>query len=52
MGYDNQHWGYKLYFSSYKLVFILRDVKFNELPKETASYKNLDDDVDSFITPK
>jgi len=37
LGYDSHHRGYRIYSPSYKSVFISRDVKFNELPKEFAS---------------
>lgn len=48
---DSEHKGYRLYSPSYKAVFLLRDVKFNEIPKEVASYEDLDNDDDSFVAP-
>ena len=51
MGYDNQHRGYKLYSSSYKAIFISRDVKFNELSTEPAANEDDDDLDDSFVAP-
>jgi len=47
MGYYSQRRGYKLYSPSYRAVFILRDVKFNELPIESTSNEDVDD-LDDF----
>jgi len=43
--------GYKLYSPSYKVVFISRDVKFNELPKKSASNEDVNDPDDSPVAP-
>lgn len=51
MGYDNQHRGYRLYQPSSHAIFVSRDVKFNELLEESASYVNLDEDDDSSVAP-
>ena len=51
MDYDNKHRGYMLYSPSYKGVFISKDVKFNELPIESASNEDVDDLDDSSIAP-
>ena len=51
MGYDNQHKWYKLYFPSYRRVFISKDVNFNEFSIESASNEDVDDLDDSFVAP-
>jgi len=51
VGYDNQHRGYKLYQPSSRVIFLSRDVKFNELPEYSPSYENLDEGDNSFISP-
>ena len=51
MGYGNQHRGYMLYSPYYRVVFISKDIKFNELPTEFVSNED-DDDLDhSFVVP-
>ena len=49
MGYENQHRGYRLYSPSYKAVLVSRDVKFNELSKESTSKDDVDDPKDSSV---
>jgi len=51
VGYDNQHRGYMLYQPFARAIFVSRDVKFNELLEESASYENLDKDDDPYIAP-
>ena len=51
VGYDNQHRGYRLYSSSHKIVFISRDVKFNELSEDTTSHAEVSDTNDSSPAP-
>jgi len=51
IGYDNQHRGYMLYQPFARAIFVSRDVKFNELPKESTSCENLDKYDDSSIAP-
>jgi len=48
---DSQHRGYRLYSPSSKAMFILRDVKFNELPKKSTCYEDMDDLDDSSVAP-
>ena len=40
-----------LYSPSYRGVFISRDVKFNELPVESDSIKDVDDLDASYVAP-
>jgi len=50
VGYDNQHIGYRIY-SPYSIAeFISRDVNFNELIEESASYEGLNDLDESFVS--
>ena len=49
MGYDSQHRGYMLYSPSLKIVFISRDVKFNQLLEEPTSNKDVSDSNESSI---
>ena len=51
MDYDSQHRGYRIYSPSYKAMFISRDVKFNELPKESTSNEDVDVPEDSLVSP-
>ena len=51
IGYNSQHRGYKLHSSSHKVVFISRDVKFNELLEEMTSHVKVFDSNDSSLTP-
>lgn len=51
VNYDNQHRGYRLYLPSLRVVFVSRDVMFNEIPKEFVYYEDVDDVDDSSITP-
>ena len=38
-----------MYSPSYRVVFISKDVKFNELPNEYASNEDVDELDDSFV---
>ena len=40
-----------LYQTSSYVVFMSRNVKFNELPEESASCENFDEGDDSFVAP-
>ena len=51
MGYDSQHRSYKLYSPSYRVIFISRNVKFNEIPNESASNEDVDDLDDFYVVP-
>ena len=51
VGYDSQHRGYRLYSPSYKVVFVSRDVKFNELPKDSTSKEDVDDLKEPLVAP-
>jgi len=51
VGYDSQHRGYRLYSPSYKVMFISRDVKFNELSKDSTSKEDIDDPEDPSVAP-
>ena len=51
VGYDSRHRGYRLYSSSHKALFIYKDVKFNELPKESTSHAEVFDLDDSSPAP-
>ena len=50
VGYDNQHRGYRLYLPSSRVVFVSKDVKFNEHPEASTSYEEVDDVDDSSTT--
>jgi len=50
VGYEIQHRGYRLYSPFSRVVFFLRDIKFNELSKE-STFEDLDYLDDSSITP-
>jgi len=45
------HRGYRLYQPSFIVVFVSRDVKFNELPEESISCENLNEGDDYFVAP-
>ena len=51
VGYDSQHRGYKLYSPSYKVVFISKDVKFNELLDDSSSKEDVVDPKDPSVAP-
>jgi len=51
VGYESQHRGYRLYSPSYKAVLVSRDVKFNELPFDSTSKKDVVNPKDSSDAP-